>query len=144
MRTALGIITGIIAAFVCIFPAEMIGYFFYPPLARLAGAMPTVAKVLMLAAWFVGALAGFWVANRVARKGIAGWIVALLVITLGIATMAMSPTPTRTWAGGVFLPLLAGGERQGRHSKAHRRGPTLRAATKPFRRLRRRVMLRME
>ena len=99
MRTALGIIVGVTVAFLCVFPVEVIGHSFYPPLARLMGAMPTTAKVLVLAGWFVGALAGAGVANRVARRGIAGWVVALLVMITGVATMVMMPYPAWMWAG---------------------------------------------
>ena len=56
----------------------------------------------------IGALAGAWTANRIAGRTIAGWVVALLVIAGGVATMMMFPHPAWMWAGGILLPLLAG------------------------------------
>ena len=119
MRLAVGIVAGIVVAFLCVFAVEWIGHDLYPPpegldikdpadQARLMAAMPTAAKAMVLAAWFVGALAGAWVANRIAGRSIAGWIVALLVVAGGVATMIMIPHPVGMWAGGILLPLLAG------------------------------------
>jgi hypothetical protein len=119
MRMAVGIIAGIVVAFLCVFAVEMAGHGLYPPpagldmnnpadQARLMEAMPAAAKALVLAAWFVGALAGAWTANRIAGRSLAGWIVALLVIAAGIATMVMIPHPGWMWAGAILLPLLAG------------------------------------
>jgi len=114
----MGVIAGVVVAFLCVFGVEMIGHSLYPPpagldldnpadQARVMEAMPSAAKAMVLAAWFVGALAGAWTANRIAGRGLAGWIVALLVIAAGIATMVMIPHPAWMWAGGVLLPLLA-------------------------------------
>ena len=118
MRLAMGVIAGVVVAFLCVFGVEMIGHSLYPPpagldlhnpadQARVMEAMPSAAKAMVLAAWFVGALAGAWTANRIAGRSLAGWIVALLVIAAGIATMVMIPHPAWMWAGGVLLPLLA-------------------------------------
>lgn len=117
MRMAMGIIAGIVVAFLCVFAVEWVGHGLYPPpagldvndpadQARLMEAMPAAAKALVLLGWFAGALAGAWTANRIAGRGIAGWIVALLVIAAGIATMVMIPHPAWMWAGGIALPLL--------------------------------------
>jgi len=118
MRMLLGIVAGIVVAFLCVFAVEWIGHGLYPPpagldvgnpagQARLMDAMPTAAKAMVLLAWFAGALAGAWTANRIAGRGLAGWVVALLVIAAGIATMLMIPHPAWMWAGGIALPLLA-------------------------------------
>lgn len=119
MRMALGIVAGIVVAFLCVFAVEWIGHAAYPPpaglhindpadQARLMAAMPAAAKAMVLVAWFVGALAGAWTANRIAGRSLAGWVVALLVIAAGVATMVMIPHPAWMWAGGIALPLLAG------------------------------------
>jgi hypothetical protein len=116
MRLAMGVVAGIVVAFLCVFAIEWVGHGLYPPpagldasnpadQARLMAAMPAAAKALVLAGWFVGALAGAWVANRIAGRGLAGWIVALLVIAAGVATMLMIPHPAWMWAGGIALPL---------------------------------------
>ena len=117
MRMLLGVFAGVVVAFVCVFLVEMVGHSLYPPpagldlsdpadQARVMEAMPAAAKAMVLAAWFIGAVAGAWVANRIAGRPIAGWIVALLVIAAGVATMVMIPHPAWMWAGGILLPLL--------------------------------------
>jgi hypothetical protein len=119
MRIAMGIVAGIVVAFLCVFAAEWIGHSLYPPpagldikdpadQARLMESMPAAAMALVLIGWFVGALAGAWTANRIGGRSIAGWVVALLVIAAGVATMLMIPHPIGMWAGGILLPLLAG------------------------------------
>lgn len=118
MRLLMGIVAGVVAAFLCVFAVEFVAHGLYPPpagldasnpadQARLMAAMPAAAKAMVLLAWFAGALAGAWTANRIAGRSLAGWIVALLVIAAGIATMAMIPHPAWMWAGGIALPLLA-------------------------------------
>ena len=119
MRMAMGIIAGLVVAFLCVFAVETVGHSLYPTpagldindpadQARVMDAMPAAAKAMVLAAWFVGALAGAWTANRIAGRSLAGWIVTLLVIAAGIATMVMIPHPAWMWAGGIGLPLVAG------------------------------------
>ena len=119
MRLALGIVAGLVVAFLFVFGVEWIGHGLYPPparldihdpadQARLMDAMPAAAKAMVLLGWFAGALAGAWTANRIAGRSIAGWIVALLVIAAGVATMVMIPHPLWMWAGGIALPLVAG------------------------------------
>ena len=119
MRIVLGVVAGVVVAFLCVFAVEFIAHGLYPPpagldasnpadQARLMDSMPAAAKAMVLLAWFVGALAGAWTANRIAGRSLAGWIVALLVIAAGIATMVMIPHPAWMWAGGILLPLIAG------------------------------------
>lgn len=117
MRLAMGIIAGIVVAFLCVFAVEFVGHSLYPApagldlhnpadQARVMEAMPAAAKAIVLVGWFVGALAGALVANRIAGRSLAGWAVALLVIAAGVATMVMIPHPAWMWAGGIALPLL--------------------------------------
>lgn len=119
MRMLMGVVAGIVVAFLCVFAVEWVGHGLYPPPAgldlnnpadveRLMATMPATAKAFVLVAWFVGALAGAWVANRIAGRSLAGWVVALLVLVGGVATMLMIPHPAWMWAGGIALPLLAG------------------------------------
>jgi hypothetical protein len=118
MRMGLGIVAGLVVAFLCVFAVEWVGHSLYPPpagldasdpadQARLMAAMPAAAKATVLLAWFGGALAGAWTADRIAGRGLAGWVVALLVIAAGVATMLVIPHPAWMWSGGIALPLLA-------------------------------------
>jgi hypothetical protein len=121
MRIVLGVVAGVVVAFLCVLAVEYAGQTIYPPppgtdlndpeqVARLMASAPTAALAFVAAAWFVGALAGAWVANAVARRALAGWIVALLVLAACIAILLMIPGhPTWMWAAGVLLPLIGGG-----------------------------------
>jgi len=119
MKIVLGVVAGIVVAFVCVLGIEMIGHLAYPPppetdlsdpaqLARLMENVPPAALAFVAAAWFIGSLAGAWVANLVAKRALAGWIVVLLVIAGAVATMMMIPHPAWMWAMGIGLPLIAG------------------------------------
>jgi hypothetical protein len=131
MRMAMGIVAGIVVAFLCVFAIELVCHSLYPPpagldmsdpadQARLMEAMPNAAKAIVLVGWFVGALAGAWTANRIAGRSLAGWVVALLVVVAGVATMIMIPHPAWMWAGGIALPLAAAwiAERMGTRRQA--------------------------
>ncbi|MGE3396591.1 MAG: hypothetical protein AB7H79_06785 [Sphingomonas sp.] len=118
MRLALGVIAGIVVAFACVFGVESIGHSLYPLPAgfdltnprdvdRLMAVMPTAALAFVVVAWFVGALAGAFTANLIARRALAGWIVAMLVIAAAVATMVMIAHPAWMWAAGLLLPLAA-------------------------------------
>ena len=118
MRILLGIVAGVVVAFVCVFAIEMVGHTAYPPppdmdltkaedVARLMETVPAAALAFVAAAWFVGALAGAWTANAVARRPLAGWIVALLIVCGAVATMIMIPHPAWMWGAGLGLPIVA-------------------------------------
>jgi hypothetical protein len=119
MKIILGVVAGLVVAFLCVMGIEAVGHLVYPPppgtdltdpaqVARLMEIVPAAALAFVAAAWFVGALAGAWVANAVAKRALAGWIVALLVIAGGVATMIMIPHPAWLWAAGIVLPVIAG------------------------------------
>lgn len=118
MRTFLGIAVGLVAAFLSVFAVESVGHMLFPPpagldmrnpadQARMIEMMPVAAKAIVVIAWFVGALIGAAIANFIARRSIAGWIVAVLVIAAGVATMLMFPHPIWMWLAGLLLPLIA-------------------------------------
>src|SRR5262249_22209885 len=115
----LGIAAGIIVAFVTVAIAESIGHQIYPlpesldprdaaQIAAIMDDIPLGAKLVVILAWFLGALVGGYVANRIASRALAGWIVAAAVVLAGIANMLAIPHPIWMWAAGVLLPLAAG------------------------------------
>jgi hypothetical protein len=118
MKLVIGIVVGAVVAIACVWAIEAISHLIYPippgtdfddpaVLAAYFETVPLGAKLWIVAAWFVGALAGAWVANAIARRALAGWIVTLLVIAGGVATMMMITHPAWMWAGGIALPLVA-------------------------------------
>ena len=117
MKLAVGVVAGIVVAVACVFGVEMIGHSLYPPppgldltkpedMARLMEMVPAAALAFVAAAWFIGSLLGAWVANLIAKRSLAGWIVALAVIAAGVFTMTQIPHPAWLWACGILLPLL--------------------------------------
>ncbi len=118
MRVVLGVLAGVVVAMLCIFAIEFLGHMVFPPppdldlsdpeaAARIIAGLPAGAFAFVLAAWFLGALAGAWAANMVGHATVGGWVVALVVICGGVYTMLMIPHPIWMWAAGVLLPLLA-------------------------------------
>ena len=119
MRMILGIVAGVAVAMLCVFGVELVGHGLYPPpegidasnpadLERMMASLPIGALAFVTVAWFVGALLGGLTANAIARRALAGWIVALLIIGAGVWTMLMIPHPVWMWAAGIGLPLIAG------------------------------------
>ena len=119
MRIVAGIVIGAVVAILCVAAIETIGHLAFPPppatdltdpaqVARIMATVPLAALAFVAAAWFIGALAGAWVANLVARRALAGWIVIALVLAAGIYTMATIPHPAWMWAMGIALPPIAG------------------------------------
>ena len=120
MRIVLGVIAGVVVGFLCIWGIEQLGHLVYPPppgtdfndpeqAAQYMATAPTAALALVAAGWFVGALVGAWVACAVAKRALAGWIVALLVLAACIVILTLLPGhPGWMWAAGILLPLIGG------------------------------------
>ena len=120
MRIVLGVIAGVVVAFLCVMGIEYVGHIVYPPppgtdfddpeqVAELMASAPTAALAFVAAAWFIGALLGAWVANAVAKRAYAGWIVALLMLAGCIAMLLMiRGDPAWMWAAGILLPPIGG------------------------------------
>ena len=90
LRTILGIVAGVVVAFVVLMGLEMAGHAAMPPPAGLDPADPedlkqmvasasTAAKAWVVFAWFAAAVAGGWLARRLSRASWAGWVIAGLV-----------------------------------------------------------------
>lgn len=119
MRILFGIVAGLVAAFACIYAIELACMQLYPPPAgmdysdpaaveRMMAQIPVAALAIVAFAWFVGALVGGWIANAIAARAWAGWIIAALLVAGAVATMVMIPHPAWMWVAGVAAPLLGG------------------------------------
>jgi hypothetical protein len=113
-----GVAAGLVAAMLVVTAVEAIahGLFPAPPGADLATAeglraamaqVPAGLKILVLGGWTLGTLAGAWIADRIGRRGLAGYLVAALVAAAGVWTMAEIPHPAWMQAGGLLLPFAA-------------------------------------
>jgi hypothetical protein len=120
MRILLGVIAGAVVAFLCVVGVEYAAHMVYPPppgfdvndreaVARAMASAPTAALAFVAAGWFLAALLGAWVADAVAKKALAGWIVALIVVAACVANLLMIPGhPAWMWAAAILLPLIGG------------------------------------
>lgn len=117
VRLVAGILAGIVVQILVTMGVQLLGHSLYPPPAgidpmnpehveRLLATMSAAALAFVPASWFLGALLGAWVADVIARKALAGWVVALWVIGASAYVLATIPHPTWMWAA-LILPALA-------------------------------------
>jgi hypothetical protein len=118
IRRVAGIAAGIVAGGVVVALCESLGHLAFPPppgldladpadQARLMDVVPFGAKLAVIAAWFCGALAGAWTAVRIARWAAAAWIIAAVMIGLGVLTTQMFPHPWWMVAAAIAMPAFA-------------------------------------
>jgi hypothetical protein len=118
MRMALGIVAGIIVMVLCVGGVEYVGQMLDPlpagldiwnreAMSRHMESMPLRAFAFVALAWFVGALAGAATADKIARRAVAGWVVAILVVIGAVLNLVTYPHPAWMWVAGIALPLIA-------------------------------------
>ncbi|HEX8554557.1 MAG TPA: hypothetical protein VF695_07615 [Sphingomonas sp.] len=118
MRTAIGIIVGIIVAMATIWVMEAGTHLLYPTapmdlndpegVKRIVAGMPVPAKLLILLGWLIGAAAGAFTAVTVARRAWASWVPAGVVFFAGVANLFLIPHPWWMNIGAVTVPILGG------------------------------------
>jgi hypothetical protein len=120
LRLILGVVVGAIIGMVVIFAVEGVGHTIFPPppgvnltdpaqLSTVMSRIPFQAKVAVLLAWFLGALAGVSAANLAAgRRAWAGRIVVLLILAMSVFNMTTIVHPLWMMIVAV-LGILAGG-----------------------------------
>lgn len=119
-RTILGILAGMVTAWLLIMAFQFASGTLYPPppgldltqpdqLAAFVAQAPPAAMALVLAGWVLGAFVGGWVAAKVARAHplFAALMVGLLVLAGVVANNTMIPHPLWMTVLGVLLPLPA-------------------------------------
>ena len=118
IRRGGGVVAGIGVAVTVVAVVEPLGHMLFPPpagldlanpadQARLMAVIPLGAKLAVVAAWFLGTLAGAWAALRLGGWASAAWAVAAVMVTLGLITTQLFPHPVWMVAAAVLLPLLA-------------------------------------
>ena len=120
VRAILATVLGGVAAVAVITGVELLGAALFPPPAGteagdLAGmraavaAMPLAAELLILAAWWLGAAVGGWVANRIGRVSWPALVVGVAVSASVVAEAIGLPHPPWMQLAGVLGPLAIGG-----------------------------------
>ena len=119
-RTILGILAGMVTAWLLIVVCQFMSGMLYPPppgmdlrqpeqLAAFIAQAPVAAMVLVVVSWVLGAFIGGWVAAKVAREHplFAALMIGVLVLAGVVANNTMIPHPLWMTVLGVLLPLPA-------------------------------------
>lgn len=104
LRPVGAVVAGLIAAFALVAGAEGIVHVLYPPppgtnmedfeqVKRFIVTLPMTALLLVLAGWLIGTFVATWLAARIARTPIAGYIVGALLLAAGIVNSIKIPQP---------------------------------------------------
>ena len=118
MRTFLGIIAGIVVAFVVQGAADMVGSILYPTgvtdifdrdqVNEAFANRPTAALLITLAGYFLAALIGGWLARRISGHGWTVWLIAGLMALMALIIVFAYPLPAWAWFGSLIAPLIGG------------------------------------
>lgn len=116
-RTILGILAGLVVAWVAMTACEFASLFLHRPpagldlrdpqaLAAHIAAAPLSAMLVVVVGWVLAAFAGAWVAARIALHRLAAaLVIGVLVLAGVIANNAMIPHPLWMTFVGIALPL---------------------------------------
>lgn len=116
-RTILGILAGLVVAWLAMTACEFASLFLHRPpagldlrdpqaLAAHIAAAPLSAMLVVVVGWALAAFAGAWVAARIARhRLVAALVIGVLVLAGVIANNAMIPHPLWMTLAGIALPL---------------------------------------
>jgi hypothetical protein len=111
------VIAGLIVAFALVAGAEGIVHVLYPPppgtnmedfeqAKRFIATLPLPAYLLVLTGWLIGTFVATWLAAKIARNSIAGYIVGALLLAAGIFNAIKIPQPV--WFSIVSFVIYVG------------------------------------
>ncbi|WEK41710.1 MAG: hypothetical protein P0Y64_09780 [Candidatus Sphingomonas colombiensis] len=117
MRKLIGLVVGIVVSMVAITLVELLGRALFPPppgidmsdaasIARAVAAIPLGTKMMVVVAWFTGAVAGGWAGLAVSRWRIVPWLVAVGILIGAIISFQQIPHPLWMQIGGALLPFV--------------------------------------
>ena len=114
VRTLGGLAAGLAVAIAAIMAVEAIGNQLYPPPAGYdlteasAETLPFETLVWPVIGWFLGAIAGSWVAVRVSGERWSGWAIAACVLAATVLNLALIAHPLWMIVAGVIAPIAGG------------------------------------
>ena len=121
----LGVVAGI-AAVLAVVAAIELGAQALLDAPSDAQPMPLSVQLVILAAYFLAALAGGFVAARISRAAWTAWLLAALVSAGAVGSMFLIPYPQWMQVAAVIAPLLGGAAAH--HAHAPRRAESGRDA----------------
>lgn len=120
-RRVLGILSGLITAFMVVTVIESLGHRAYPPPPNFdyrdaekvriyLSVLPAGALLYILVAWMAGAFAGTWIGAAIARQSrrLIYVVVCGLLLLASIANLVMIPHPVWFWGAALAGIPLAG------------------------------------
>lgn len=118
VRNILAAVAGVIVAGLVVGIVEAVGHLIFPPpaglditnpddQARLMEIIPLGAKIAVVVAWFMGALAGIATARKISNRSWPAWVPMLLMIAASVWTTTLFPHPVWMVVCAVVLPLIA-------------------------------------
>ena len=118
VRNIVAAVVGVLVAGLVVGVVEMAGHAAFPPpeglditdpadQARIMLEIPLAAKLAVLLAWFLGALAGAWTARKIGVDRWPSFVVIGLMIIGSLWTTQMFPHPWWMVAGALVLPIIA-------------------------------------
>jgi ABC-type multidrug transport system permease subunit len=125
-RIVLGMVAGLLAMAAIVGLVEVAAHSFFP-LPSDGGPIPVGVQLLVLAAYFLGALIGGIVAARISRARWTAWAIASTVAAGAIWSMFMIPHPQWMQIAAVVAPLLGGAIAHGLAGRETRGGESGRA-----------------
>lgn len=115
LRWFAAVMMGLIVAFAITFGVEWVNSQIYPlppgtdfrnpeALRAAMAALPQAALAVVLLGWFLSALAGVWMATRIARgKSGPALILGALLLAAAVANMRRFPHPVWFWVAALLL-----------------------------------------
>jgi hypothetical protein len=109
-----GLAAGLAVAIFTIMLAEFVGHQLVPPprgydmSAGSALSLPVENLIWPVIGWFLGAMAGAWVADRISGERWTGWAIVALVIAATVLNFAMITHPLWMMIAGPIAAILGG------------------------------------
>ncbi|HUE78829.1 MAG TPA: hypothetical protein VMN38_04285 [Sphingomicrobium sp.] len=129
IRNLAGLASGLAVAIATVMVIETVGNQLYPPptgydmTQATALTLPFETLIWPVIGWFLGALAGSWLAVRLSPERWTGWVVAGCVLVATIFNFALITHPLWMMAAGVLAPVLGGWIAQRLAAPAERAAP---------------------
>lgn len=110
-----GVIAGLVVAFLLVQVAELLVHQLYPPppgtnmkdfseVKKFVSSLPAAALVLVLAGWLVGTVTGTFIAARIGRSAVPGYVVGAILFAAGVMNSIVIPQPV--WFSAVSFVIF--------------------------------------
>ena len=118
MKRAIGaILAGLAAAVVLVASISFAAHAMYAPaepidpndaqaVEKFIATLPATAFALIVAGWGMATFIGAWLAARLGRSAIYGFIIGAMVLLFAVVHMLMAPHPAWVWLAGILIVVV--------------------------------------